>query len=50
MTSNIAMVFIWDCVFQKVTLNMDLNIEKECSALGGMFQQIMNDMKVCHFV
>lgn len=25
---------------------MDAGIEKECSALGGLFQLIMNDMKV----
>lgn len=25
---------------------MDAGIEKECSALGGLFQVIMNDMKV----
>lgn len=25
---------------------MDAGIEKECSALGGLFQIIMNDMKV----
>lgn len=25
---------------------MDAGIEKECSALGGLFQTIMNDMKV----
>ncbi|XP_015600839.1 MTSS1-like protein isoform X2 [Cephus cinctus] len=24
---------------------MDVNIERECSALGGLFQQIVNDMK-----
>ena len=27
---------------------MDAGIEKECSALGGLFQLIMNDMKVRH--
>lgn len=25
---------------------MDAGMEKECSALGGLFQTIMNDMKV----
>jgi len=25
---------------------MDAGMEKECSALGGLFQIIMNDMKV----
>jgi hypothetical protein len=25
---------------------MEGNIERECSALGGLFQQIINDMKV----
>lgn len=29
---------------------MDAGIEKECSALGGLFQLIMNDMKVYHSV
>ncbi|TWW62495.1 hypothetical protein D4764_04G0011420 [Takifugu flavidus] len=24
---------------------MDAGIEKECSALGGLFQVVMNDMK-----
>lgn len=28
------------------TGKMDAGIEKECSALGGLFQLIMNDMKV----
>uniref|UniRef100_A0A674DJP2 MTSS I-BAR domain containing 1 n=1 Tax=Salmo trutta TaxID=8032 RepID=A0A674DJP2_SALTR len=27
---------------------MDAGIEKECSALGGLFQIIMNDMKACY--
>jgi len=27
---------------------MEGNIERECSALGGLFQQIINDMKVSH--
>jgi hypothetical protein len=25
---------------------MEVNTERECSALGGLFQQIINDMKV----
>jgi hypothetical protein len=25
---------------------MEGNVERECSALGGLFQQIINDMKV----
>ena len=25
---------------------MDVSVEKECSALGGLFQQIITDMKV----
>lgn len=28
------------------TAKMDAGMEKECSALGGLFQTIMNDMKV----
>lgn len=28
-------------------IDMDGNIERECSALGGLFQQIITDMKVC---
>jgi hypothetical protein len=27
---------------------MEGNIERECSALGGLFQQIINDMKVSY--
>ncbi len=30
-------------------LNMETNIDKECSAMGAMFQQIITDMKV-HFM
>lgn len=29
---------------------MDAGIEKECSALGGLFQLIMNDMKVRNLI
>lgn len=29
---------------------MDAGMEKECSALGGLFQSIMNDMKVKLFI
>ncbi len=28
---------------------MEANIEKECSALGGLFQAVINDMKVSIF-
>ncbi|GLH02429.1 Protein of unknown function, partial [Gryllus bimaculatus] len=27
-------------------INMEPNIERECSALGGLFQQIIADMKI----
>lgn len=33
-------------IFFPETGKMDAGIEKECSALGGLFQLIMNDMKV----
>lgn len=32
--------------FSEPVEKMDAGIEKECSALGGLFQLIMNDMKV----
>ena len=39
--------FFDDCKI--AALNMETNIDKECSAMGAMFQQIITDMKVHSF-
>ncbi|KAM9482322.1 protein MTSS 1 isoform 1-T1 [Clarias gariepinus] len=36
------------CDFFPLVRNMDAAMEKECSALGGLFQSIMNDMKASY--
>lgn len=41
------LLFLEDFFFQRCG-KMDAGIEKECSALGGLFQLIMNDMKASY--
>lgn len=39
----------WSCVLRrgpKSTSTMEVSLERECSALGGLFHQIITDMKV----
>lgn len=39
-------MFLVDPGFRPDDGKMDATIERECSALGGLFQQIVTDMKV----